>query len=254
MDLGLKDKIAFVAASSQGLGKSTALELAREGAKLIICGRNKGELEMARKELEKQTNRELLVIAGDLSNSSERDQIINETLAVHKKVDILVTNTGGPPAGKFEQFLEKDWDNAYHQLLSSAVGLIKGFLPGMKGQRWGRIISITSMAVKQPINTLVLSNAVRASVAGLVKTLANELGEYNITVNNVMPGYTETARLEKLIEANPAFTPGKAEIPLGRFGKPEEFAAAIAFLASERASYITGVSLAVDGGWTKGIF
>jgi 3-oxoacyl-[acyl-carrier protein] reductase len=124
----------------------------------------------------------------------------------------------------------------------------------MKSNRWGRIISITSMAVKQPINTLILSNAVRASVVGLVKTLANELGEYNITVNNVMPGYTETGRLEKLIEANPAFTPAKAEIPLGRFGKPEEFAAAVAFLASERASYITGISLAVDGGWTKGIF
>jgi 3-oxoacyl-[acyl-carrier protein] reductase len=110
------------------------------------------------------------------------------------------------------------------------------------------------MAVKQPINTLILSNAVRASVVGLIKTLANELGTHNITVNNVMPGYTVTARLGKLIKDNPSFTPAKAEIPLGRFGKPEEFAAAVAFLASERASYISGVSLAVDGGWTKGIF
>ncbi len=254
MDLGLKDKIAFVAASSQGLGKSVALELAKEGAKIIICGRNKEQLEKTEQELENQTNRKLLSIAGDLSLSAEREQIIHKSLQVHGKIDILVTNTGGPPAGKLEEFKEQDWDNAYHQLLSSAVGLINGFLPGMKAQRWGRIISITSMAVKQPINNLILSNAVRASVVGLIKTLANELGMYNITVNNVMPGYTETARLKKLIENSPSFSAGKAEIPLGRFGKPEEFAAAVAFLASERASYITGVSLAVDGGWTKGMF
>ena len=254
MDLGLKNKTAFVAASSEGLGKSVALELAREGANLIICSRDKEKLEKARKEIEGQTHQKLLAVVGDLSESSERQRIIKDSLKFSNRVDILITNTGGPPAGKFEQFSEQDWDKAYHQLLSSAVGLINGFLPGMKLNRWGRIISITSMAVKQPINTLVLSNAVRTSVVGLVKTLANELGEYNITVNNVMPGYTETARLDKLIEANPAFTPAKAEIPLGRFGKPGEFAAAVAFLASERASYITGVSLAVDGGWTKGIF
>ena len=134
------------------------------------------------------------------------------------------------------------------------MGLINGFLPGMKQQQWGRIISITSMAVKQPVNNLILSNSVRASVAGLIKTLSNELGLYNITVNNVMPGYTETDRLKELMENNPSFASAKNEIPLGRFGKPEEFAAAVAFLASERASYITGVSLAVDGGWIKGMF
>jgi 3-oxoacyl-[acyl-carrier protein] reductase len=254
MDLGLKDKTAFVAASSEGLGRSVAIELAREGVNLIICSRDGEKLEKARMEIERHSHQKLLALSGDLSESSERQRIIKESLKFSNKIDILVTNTGGPPAGKFEQFTEQDWDNAYHQLLSSAVGLINGFLPAMKANHWGRIISITSMAVKQPINTLILSNAVRASVAGLVKTLANELGEYNITVNNVMPGYTETSRLKKLIDANPAFTPAKAEIPLGRFGKPEEFAAAVAFLASERASYITGVSLAVDGGWTKGIF
>jgi len=199
MDLGLKHKTAFVAASSRGLGKSVALELAKEGAKIIICGRKKEDLERTRKEIEEKTNQELHAFVGDLSVSSERERIIKATLQVHKKVDILVTNTGGPPAGRFEQFSEQDWDNAYHQLLSSAVGLINGFLPAMKSQRWGRIISITSMAVKQPINTLVLSNSVRASVVGLVKTLANELGGYNITVNNLMPGYTKTARLESLI-------------------------------------------------------
>jgi 3-oxoacyl-[acyl-carrier protein] reductase len=254
MDLGLKDKTAFVAASSQGLGKSVAYELAQEGARIIICGRNKDQLEKTKQEIENKTNQELLALTGDLSVAEERDGIIKKALDEYSRVDILVTNTGGPPAGKFESFTMEDWENAYHQLFASAVGLINGFLPGMKAQRWGRIISITSMAVKQPIDNLILSNAVRASVVGLIKTLANELGMYNITANNIMPGYTETARLKKLIDSNPSFSAERAEIPLGRFGKPEEFAAVAAFLASERASYITGVSLAVDGGWTKGVF
>src|SRR5450432_974380 len=254
MDLGLKNKIAFVAASSQGLGKSVALELAQEGANIIICGRNKDTLEKTKQEIENQTHREVLAITGDLSVSAEREHIIKSTLLAYNKIDILVTNTGGPPSGKFEAFTQEDWNNAYNHLLASVVGLINGFLPGMKQQQWGRIISITSMAVKQPVNNLILSNSVRASVVGLIKTLSNELAMYNVTVNNVMPGYTETERLKELIENNPSFAAAKSEIPLGRFGKPEEFAAAVTFLASERASYITGVSLAVDGGWTKGMF
>ncbi|PWT71601.1 MAG: 3-oxoacyl-ACP reductase [Bacteroidetes bacterium] len=254
MDLGLKNRVAFIAASSDGLGKSVALELAIEGAKIVICGRNKERLEKTKDEIRKQTGQELLALVGDLAVEEERERIIRETLQVHKSIDILVTNTGGPPAGKFEEFTDQDWQKAFHQLFFSAVGLINGFLPGMKAQHWGRIISITSTAVKQPINSLILSNSLRVSVVGLIKTLANELGKYNITVNNVMPGYTETERLRKLIESNPSLTAGKAEIPLGRFGKPEEFAAAVTFLASERASFISGVSLAVDGGWTKSIF
>ena len=254
MELGLKNKVAFVAASSQGLGKSVALELAQEGANVIICGRNAEHLEKAKQEIERQTDREVLAIAGDLSVGAEREQIIKSALQTHNTIDILVTNTGGPPTGKIEELKQEDWDKAYNQLLASAVGLINGFLQGMKQQRWGRIICITSMAVKQPVNNLILSNSVRASVAGLTKTLSNELGMYNITVNNVMPGYTETERLKELIETNPSFASAKTEIPLGRFGKPEEFAAAVAFLAGERASYITGVSLAIDGGWIKGVF
>ena len=253
MELGLKNKIAFVAASSQGLGKAVALELAQEGAKVIINGRNKGSLEKTKKEIEKQTNTEVLAVVGDLSISADRDAIIKNSLQVYNGIDILITNTGGPPSGKFEDFKQEDWDNAYKSLLVSVIGLINGFLPGMKQQRWGRIIAITSQAVKQPVNNLVLSNSVRASVAGLVKSLSNELAVHNITVNNVMPGYTETERLKKLLEKNSAFASAKNEIPLGRFGTPEEFAAAVAFLASERAGYITGVSLAVDGGWIKSI-
>jgi len=253
MDLGLKDKVAFVAASSQGLGKAVAIELAKEGAKLIINGRNKENLESTRKEIEKINGAEVLALAGDLSIDDEREQIIKKTLDVYDHVDILITNTGGPPTGKFEDFKQEDWDNTFKSLLSSVVGLINGFLPGMKQQRWGRIIAITSQAVKQPVNNLVLSNSVRASVAGLMKSLSNEFGIHNITVNNVMPGYTETDRLKKLREKNSSFDKAKDEIPLGRFGTPEEFAAAVTFLASERAGYITGVSLAVDGGWIKNI-
>jgi len=251
MELGLKNKVAFVAASSQGLGKATALELAQEGAKVIICGRNKDTLEKTKQEIEQQTNGEVLAVAGDLSNPAEREQIIKSALQAYSVINILVTNSGGPPSGKFEDFKQEDWDKTYKSLLVSVVGLINGFLPGMKQQRWGRIIAITSQAVKQPVNNLVLSNSVRASVAGLMKTLSNEFGIHNITVNNVMPGYTETDRLKKLLEKNSSFATAKNEIPLGRFGTPEEFAAAVTFLASERASYITGVSLAVDGGWIK---
>jgi len=254
MDLGLKNKTAFVAASTQGLGKSVALELAQEGANVIICGRNQENLEKTKSEIENKTDRKVLALAGDLSDEIERDQIIKHTLRAYNVVDILITNSGGPPAGKFEEFTQRDWDKTYHQLLTPVVGLINGFLPGMKKQQWGRIIAITSMAVKQPINNLILSNAVRVSVVGLIKTLANELAPHDITVNNVMPGYTETERLKELIESTPSFASARAEIPLGRFAKPEEFAAAVAFLVSERASYITGISLAVDGGWMKGLF
>ena len=141
----------------------------------------------------------VLALAGDLSHAAERGELIKKALQFYPAIDILVTNTGGPPAGKFEDVKQEDWDAAYKTLLSSVVGLVNGFLPGMKQQRWGRIVSITSMAVKQPVNNLILSNSVRASVAGLMKSLSNELAMYNITVNNVMPGYTETERLKALL-------------------------------------------------------
>jgi 3-oxoacyl-[acyl-carrier protein] reductase len=253
MDLGLKDRVAFVAASSKGLGKSVAMELAREGAIVIINGRNETDLNNTKLEIEKATGKKVLALAGDLSAEHEREEIVRTALNTYNKIDILITNAGGPPTGKIESLKKDDWDKAYISLLAAVVALVNGFLPAMKQQRWGRIISITSITVKQPINNLMLSNSVRAAVTGLMKTLANELAEYNITVNNVLPGYTETERLKDLIDNNPSFASVKAEIPLGRFGRPEEFAAAVTFLASERASFITGVSLPVDGGWIKGL-
>jgi 3-oxoacyl-[acyl-carrier protein] reductase len=253
MELGLKNKTAFVAASSQGLGKAVAIELAKEGARVIINGRKKESLEQTKKEIEDKCKTEVIVIVGDLSIAEQRDNVIQSALKSFGTIDILITNTGGPPSGKFENFVQKDWDNAYQNLLASTVGLINGFLPGMKKQNWGRIISITSMAVKQPVNNLILSNSVRASVVGLIKTLSNEVALHNITANNVMPGYTETERLTQLVANNPSFSNAKSEVPMGRFGTPDEFAAAVVFLASERASYITGQSLAVDGGWIKSL-
>ncbi len=253
MDFGLKNKVAFVAASSEGLGKSVALELSKEGAHVIICGRNPENLEIAKNEIRSAGNGKVISITGDLSVAADRTHLINTALEALSRVDILVTNSGGPPTGKFEELSPEDWDKAYELLLVSSTHLIRGFLPGMKKKEWGRIITITSQAVKQPVENLILSNSIRASVVGLAKTLANELGSYGITVNNVMPGYTQTSRLKRLIKKNPSFASATDEIPLGRFGLPEEFAAAVTFLASERASYITGVSLAVDGGWIKSI-
>lgn len=253
MDLGIKEKVAFVAASSDGLGKASAKQLAKEGCHLVICGRNAERLALASSEIDEQGDGEVLALQGDLTSDTDRHSLITETLKHFKKVDILVTNSGGPPAGLFEDLAKDEWPKAFEQMLMSTRDLIYGFLPGMKEQNWGRIITITSQAVKQPVANLILSNSIRASVLGLMKTLASELGKYNITVNNVMPGYTETTRLEKLIEANPSFKEAVNEIPLGRFGQPDEFAAAVAFLSSSKASYITGVSIPVDGGWIKGI-
>jgi len=253
MDLGLKNKVAFIAASSDGLGKAVAMELAKEGATIIINGRDTTKLENTRNDIEQKFNTKVLAISGDLANDDERETVLKTIFSQYDKIDILVTNTGGPPSGKFEDLSMENWDNTYKLLLASTVSLVKAVIPGMKQQQFGRIIAITSQAVKQPVDNLILSNSVRASVAGLMKTLASELGEHNITVNNVMPGYTKTNRLLSLIESNPSFKSAIDEIPLKRFGNPEEFAAAVTFLASERASYITGTSLAVDGGWIKHI-
>lgn len=254
MELGIKNKIAFIGGASQGIGKAIGIELAKEGVQPILCSRNKELLNTAKNQIKEITGQSSFCIQADLSVEEVRLAVIEEVLSKFSRVDILITNTGGPPAGKFEDFDHNNWHNAFELLLGSATSMIRGFLPTMKLRKWGRIISITSMAVKQPVDNLILSNSVRGSVVGLMKSLANELGPFNITVNNIMPGYTATERLNKLINSTPSFANAKTEVPLGRFAEPEELAYAVAFLASDKASYITGTSLAVDGGWTKSLF
>ena len=257
MDLGLRGKTALVAASSKGLGRAVADELAREGANLVICGRSVQPLELARQAIFDETGAAVVAVPADLSEPGDIDRLMAAATAEFGRVDILVTNTGGPPPGPFESHSREDWSVAVRQNLYSVLNLTREVLPAMREAGWGRIINITSVAVKQPIDGLILSNSVRAAVTGFAKTLANEEAHFGITVNNVMPGYTKTERLEQLaadaadrsgLMLEEAYARWESQIPMGRIGSPDEFAALVAFLASERASYITGVSIPVDGG------
>ena len=252
MDLGIKNKVALVLASSKGLGKAVALELATEGAKVIICGTDAAALATTEQEINAIAANKVLAVICDITDEAQRKNLVEQSVQTFGAIEILVTNTGGPAAGPFEQFKLDDWKHLYNLLFLSAVDIIQQVLPGMKQKGWGRILTITSVAVKQPADNLISSNAVRTSLLGLVKSLSNEVAAFGITVNNILPGYTSTNRLEGLIEKNPKVNEVKENIPMKRFGTTAEFAAAAAFLVSERASYITGQSLAVDGGWIKG--
>lgn len=263
MDLGLKGKVALVTASSKGLGRACALALAQEGAKVAICARNGKLLKVTADEIATATGSELLAIPADMTNSRDIEQVVKETVKHFGKLHILVTNAGGPPAGDFADFDDKQWQEAFNLTLMSAVRLIRAALPHMQKERWGRIINITSTSAKEPLDNLVLSNSIRAAVHGLAKTLASQLGAYRITVNNVMPGTIHTDRIEQLARARAqkseqtvaeAIAAMGQAAALGRVGEPEEFGAVVAFLASEQASYITGISLPVDGGKIKGAF
>lgn len=263
MDLGLKDKVAIVTASSKGLGKACAVGLVREGAKVVICARNEDELEKTKDEIKRNLNGEILSIRADVTKYEDVKNLVKSTVDNFGTVHILVTNAGGPPAGYFENFSDDDWNKAFNLNFMSTVRLIREVLPYMKSQKWGRIINITSVTVRQPIDNLILSNSIRMSVVGLAKTLALQLARYNILINNVAPGYTLTDRVKFVIEQQAKNT-GKAfeqvkeelakDIPLGRLADPEELANVVVFLASEKASYITGVTIPVDGGWIKGVF
>ena len=252
MDLGIKNKVALVLASSKGLGKAVALELAIEGAKVIICGTDTEALTATEQEINAVAPNKVLAVICDITDEMQRKNLVDGSVKAFGAIEILVTNTGGPAAGPFEQFKLDDWKNIYNLLFLSAVDIIQQVLPGMKEKGWGRILTITSVAVKQPADNLISSNAVRTSLLGLVKSLSNEVAIHGITVNNILPGYTSTNRLQGLIEKNPKVNEVKETIPMKRFGTTSEFAAAAAFLVSERAGYITGQSLAVDGGWIKG--
>ena len=252
MDLGIQNKVALILASSKGLGKAVAIELAKEGAKVIICGTDAAALATTKADIEAIAPNKVAAFVCDITDEGQRKNLVEQSVKAFGTIEILVTNTGGPAAGAFEQFNLDDWKHLYNLLFLSAVDIIKQVLPGMKEKGFGRILTITSVAVKQPADNLISSNAVRTSLLGLVKSLSNEVAIYGITVNNLLPGYTHTNRLNNLIEKNPKVNDVKDTIPMKRFGTAEEFAAAAAFLVSERASYITGQSLAVDGGWIKG--
>jgi 3-oxoacyl-[acyl-carrier protein] reductase len=254
VDLGLAGKVAVVAASSRGLGRAIAEELAAEGARIVICARNEQSLRAAAAEIRNAHDADVLDVVADVSDSSEAKRVFDAAIDRHGRIDILVNNSGGPPSGRFEELTPEMWDSAVQLLLNSTVGLTRLVLGGMKERRWGRILNVTSIAAKQPIEGLMLSNSVRAAVIGFARTLANEVAPFGVTVNNLLPGYTRTDRVERLARGS-ADTVAKwvSEIPVGRLGEPREFAALAAFLASERASYITGSSIAVDGGWLRSL-
>jgi 3-oxoacyl-[acyl-carrier protein] reductase len=263
MDLGLQDRVALVAASSQGLGKAVALGLAKEGTKLALCARTERTLEAAAEEIRREAGVEVMARALDVTVYDEVRRFVGDTVQRFGRLDICVANAGGPPSKTFAETTIEDWEAAGRLNLMSTVYLAREALPVMQQRRWGRFIAITSVTVKQPVEGLILSNAVRSGVSGLVKTLANEYGPHNVLVNNVCPGYTATARLISLtatLAGKEGVTPREIEerwarqAPLRRIGQPEEFANLVVFLASERASYITGASIAVDGGLVKGLY
>jgi len=262
MNLGLEGKIALVTAASKGLGRAIAEELAAEGAIVGMCARGEEALTAARDEIAKRTSATVHAVVADVSRADGIDRATSMMLDRFGRVDVLVTNAGGPPSGPFETHDWAVWQRAVDLTLRSAVELTRAVLPGMRERRWGRILNVTSIAVKQPVDGLMLSNAIRSAVTGFARTLANEVATYGITVNNMLPGYTRTERVLELNAANAAREGVQVEqierriegqIPMRRLGEPREFAALAAFLASERASYITGQSIAVDGGWIRAL-
>jgi 3-oxoacyl-[acyl-carrier protein] reductase len=262
MDLGLKNKVALVAASSQGIGRATAECFAAEGCRVAMCARNQQTLHSAAEKIRKQHNVEVFAEAFDVTDPAAVSHFVAAVAANFGSVDICVTNAGGPPAKGFLSCTLEDWQHALDANFLSAVYFARDVIPHMQRKRWGRIITLTSITTKQPVPDLVLSNAVRAAVVGLVKSLANEFGKDGILVNNVGPGFTATDRLKELAKSR-AKASGKSEqemfeawaadAPVKRLGDPREVAETIVWLASDRASYITGQTVLVDGGIYKGL-
>lgn len=262
MDLGIKGKTALVVAASKGMGKASAMGLAGEGARVVMCARGEAALKEAAGEVKQKTGAEVLALAADASRPADIAKVVAEANRAFGGVDILVANVGGPPPGPFEQMTDEQWKAAFEQVHLSTVRFIREVLPHMKQAKWGRILAIQSSSVKQPVEGLVLSNGIRPGIAGLFKTLAGDLAPHGITVNLVLPGRIMTDRfkehqtdrakrsgitLEKQVELS------SADIPMGRIGTPEEFAAMVVFLASVRASYVTGTAVQVDGGLIRSV-
>lgn len=262
MDLGLKDKVALVAAASKGLGKAVAFELAREGAHVAICARGQSALLATAEELRANTGVRVLALSADMASTVDIQRLAEAVQAEFGRVDILVNNSGGPRAGVFTDMADQDWLDALELNLMSAIRLTQAVLPGMRQRRWGRIINITSAGVKQPLPTLILSNTARVGVVAMAKTLAGQVAAEGITVNTVCPSYLWTDRVQSLAETTAAregrtvevvISGWEAAIPAHRLGQPEELAAMVAFLASERAAFITGTTIQVDGGYVASL-
>lgn len=262
MDLGLRGKVAFIAGGSQGLGRAVSMEMAREGAKIAVCALDNPELPKAVEEIRAATGAEVIGIPADLTDSAQASDFVRKGLEHYGTVDIMVTNAGGPPVKTFLEIDDELWHYGFRLNLMSTIIMAREVIPTMMKKRWGRIVNMTSISVKQPLDGLILSNTVRSGVIGLAKSLSNELAPYNITVNNVCPGYTMTERVRSLsvtvanaegVRPEDIIKRWEATIPMGRLGKSEELAALVTFLASERAGYITGASVQIDGGFFKGV-
>jgi 3-oxoacyl-[acyl-carrier protein] reductase len=262
MDLGLKGKVALVAGASQGMGRAAALGFAREGARVAICARGEVALNEAAQMIRQETGGDVLAMAADMTKPEDIERFVNGAAGRFGRLDVIVNNAGGPPPGEFMRFTDEDWRNAFNLSFMSTMRMTRQAVPHMRKAGGGRVINITSYSVKEPIAGLVLSNAIRSGVIGLAKTLSRELARDNILINNVCPGRIDTERAQKLNKARadrlkkPVEEINRemaAEVPLGRYGTAEEAADLIVFLGSERASYITGTTIQIDGGLVRGI-
>lgn len=263
MDLKLKGKTAFITAASKGIGKAVAHALAAEGANLFICSSNEENIKSTAEEIANQYKGSVVWGICDLNKKEEIDYAVASALRDYRSIDILVNNCGGPPSGYFFDIEDDKWDFFYQQILLSAQRLIKHLLPDMIKNEWGRIINITSISVKQPLENLILSNTFRTALTSLAKTLSGQTAKHNVTINNIAPGYTLTARIYELAE-NKAKISGVTvedvlaeivkDIPMQRMASPSEVGALAAFLASEQAAYITGNTIHIDGGYIKNLY
>lgn len=258
MDLKLNNKVALVLASSKGLGKAIATTLAQEGAAVIIASRNSDELNKAANEIKQQTGGHVEVIPADVSKADDAENLVGEVANKYGQIDILINNAGGPPFDLFEKFDDEAWQKAFELNLLSFARLSRLVLPHMQKTGSGRIINIISGSVKSVLANSVLSTSMRMGVVGMAKMIADELGPYNITVNNVAPGLILTDRIKHTLPPNQnpeeAMKQRAANIPLRRIGEPKELAALVAFLVSEQASYISGTTIPVDGGASRSIY